>query len=84
MIKMSVTIDDVNDALNEMINDATVPKNVKIKLNLTLKALSDNNEDISLRINKALNELDELTDDINIESFTRTQLWNIVSMLEMI
>lgn len=81
---MSVTIDDVNDALNEMINDATVPKNVKIKLNLTLKALSDNNEDISLRINKALNELDELTDDINIESFTRTQLWNIVSMLEMI
>lgn len=81
---MSVSIDDVRNALDEMIEDQTVPKNVKIKLNSTLEALSDNNEDVSLRVNRALNELDELTDDINIESFTRTQLWNIVSMLEMI
>lgn len=81
---MSVDLSDVREALNEMIEDQTVPKNVKLKLNSTLNALSDENEDISLRINKALNELDELTDDINIESFTRTQLWNIVSMLEMI
>ena len=81
---MSVNLSDVRDALNEMIDDATVPKNVKLKLNSTLQALSDENEDVSLRINKALNELDELTDDINIESFTRTQLWNVVSMLEMI
>ena len=81
---MSDKLNDVKDALNEMLNDAVVPKNVKLKVQSTLNALSDESEDISLRVNKALNELDELTDDINIESFTRTQLWNIVSMLEML
>jgi uncharacterized protein len=81
---MSDKLNDVKEALNEMLDDSAVPKNVKLKLQSTLKALSDNSDDVSLRVNKALNELDELTEDINIESFTRTQLWNIVSMLEML
>jgi uncharacterized protein len=81
---MSEKLEDVKNALMEMMDDSTVPRNVKLKLQLTLNALSNNSEDLSLRINKALNELDELTEDINIESFTRTQLWNIVSMLEML
>jgi uncharacterized protein len=81
---MSDKLEDVKEALVEMIKDQAIPKNVKLKLNSTLDALSDNSGDVSLRVNKALNELDELTEDINIESFTRTQLWNIVSMLEML
>jgi len=40
--------------------------------------------DLSIRINKALNELDEIADDTNIQSYTRTQIWNIVSLLEKI
>jgi uncharacterized protein (UPF0147 family) len=76
-------IGEVVSALNEMINDNTVPKNVKIKIQATISALNEEAE-ASIRINKALNELDELTDDVNIEPYTRTQLWNIVSMLEMI
>ena len=76
-------IKEVVSALNEMINDNTVPKNVKSKLQATIAALNEEAEE-SIRINKALNELDELTDDVNIEPYTRTQLWNVVSMLEMI
>jgi len=37
-----------------------------------------------IRINKALHELEEIADDINLQPFTRTQLWNIVSILEKI
>lgn len=74
---------DIIESLNEMMSDSTVPRNVKSKLQLTLNALNEDIE-ISLRVNKALNELDELTDDINVEAYTRTQLWNLVSMLEMI
>ena len=76
-------IKDVVSALNEMMNDNTVPKNVKTKIQSTISALSEEAE-MSIRVNKALNELDELTDDVNIEPYTRTQLWNVVSMLEMI
>jgi len=76
-------LQQVIDALNEMLEDSTIPKNVKSKIQSTLSALKEDT-DISLRVNKALQELDELTDDINIESYTRTQLWNVVSMLEMV
>ncbi|MGM5485543.1 MAG: UPF0147 family protein [Nanobdellota archaeon] len=76
-------LEEVVDALDELLEDNTVPKNVKIKIQSTKSILTENSE-VSLKVNKALNELDELTDDTNLEPYTRTQLWNIVSMLEMI
>lgn len=79
----NVKLQQVIDALNEMLSDSTVPKNVKNRIGSTITILKEDSE-MSIRINKALNQLDELTDDTNIESYTRTQLWNIVSMLEMI
>ena len=77
-------IRDIVDAIEELLEDNTVPKNVKKKLELISVALKEDGEDISIRINKALSELDELSDDTNLESFTRTQIWNIASMLESI
>lgn len=76
-------IQGIIEALDELIEESTIPKNVKVKI-LATKAALNEKRDISLRVNKALNELEELTDDINLDSYTRTQLWNISSMLEMI
>lgn len=76
-------IDSILEALDELLEESTVPKNVKTKI-LSTKAALNEKTDISLRVNKALNELEELTDDVNLDSYTRTQLWNITSMLEMI
>ncbi len=75
---------NVLSVLEEMKGDATLPKNVRAKMQQTIAILSEEHEDMSLRINKALHALDELTDESNLEPFTRTQMWNIVSMLEMI
>ena len=77
-------INDIVDAIEELLGDNTVPKNVKKKLETISAALKEDGEDMSIRINKALSELDELSDDTNLESFTRTQIWNIASMLESI
>ena len=63
-------------------NSNTVPKNVKSKLESVVTFLKDPSEELSLRINKSLSELDEVADDINLPSYTRTQIWNIASMLE--
>lgn len=70
-------------ALQELESDNTVPKNIKAKISTTIKVLHEDS-DLGIKINRALNELDELTDDNNIQPYTRTQIWNIVSMLEMI
>jgi uncharacterized protein (UPF0147 family) len=67
--------------LEELKADISVPRNVKEKIESTISALKGKNE-IKLRINKALHELDEVADDANLQPYTRTQIWNIVSLLE--
>ncbi|MBN2422642.1 UPF0147 family protein [Candidatus Woesearchaeota archaeon] len=69
--------------LSELKEDTTVPRNIKNKLDVILGILNEKG-DLFLRINKALNELDEISNDNNIQPYTRTQIWNIVSMLESI
>jgi uncharacterized protein len=71
------------DALKDLSEDNTVPKNIKLKINNIIKSLEDE-KDLSIRVNRALNELDEISDNNNIQSYTRTQIWNVVSILESI
>jgi len=70
-------------ALEELKNDNTVPKNIKSKIESIIESLKEEKEK-SIRINKALNELDEISDNNNIQPYTRTQIWNIASLLESI
>ena len=67
--------------LQELKEDHTVPKNIKTKLQAMIDALKGD-EELSLRVNKALNILDDISDDNNIQPYTRTQIWNIATRLE--
>lgn len=67
--------------LSELGEDLTVPRNIRLKIETTIKALNENTE-LSIRVNKALHELDDISNDSNIQSYTRTQIWSVVSMLE--
>lgn len=66
-----------------MLDDNTVPRNIKIRIEETIKALK-NDGDVSMSVNKALHELDEIQDDTNLQPHTRTQIWSISSMLETV
>ena len=80
---MSEGINSILAALTELQEDAAVPRNIKDRIQKILSALQSNGE-LSMNIDKALQELDEIADDINLQPYTRTQLWNIVSMLEKV
>lgn len=80
VVKM-VEVKDVAEALKEMQDDTTVPKNIKIKLNEVEEMLS-NEKEKSIKVNKALDILVEVSDDVNLQPYVRTKIWNIVSMLE--
>jgi len=75
------TIQQVIFALQELEQDTQTPKNVRLKLATVMKLLLDNGE-TSIKVSKVLSELEELTSDSNLQSYTRTQLFNIVSLLE--
>lgn len=74
-------VKDIIEQLSDLLEDNTVPRNVKSKIQTIINYLNEN-ADLSLKVNKALNILDEISDDNNIQAYTRTQIWNFVSMLE--
>ena len=76
-------IDEVIETLTELEGDVTVPRNVRLKIQNIITNLKEDIE-ISIKISKALNDLDEIADDVNLQPYTRTQIWNVVSILEKI
>lgn len=42
------------------------------------------NSEITIKVSKALNELEEVADDVNLQSYTRMQVLNVISALEKI
>ncbi len=71
----------VLDFLEELIEDNTIPKNVRNKISNIISILKEDS-DPHIRKNKALDELEEISNDSNMQSYTRTQIWNVISMLE--
>jgi uncharacterized protein (UPF0147 family) len=76
-------IQQVVELLGELSSDSTIPKNVKSMINQITEILNQKVE-MSMRIDKVMHIFDQMNDDPNIDPFTRTQLWNVVSMLESI
>ena len=71
----------VVNSLNEIKEDATVPRNVRTKIEYIVNTLKEDAE-LSIKVNKALSELDKIANDVNLQAYTRTQIWNVMSMLE--
>lgn len=77
-------IETINSLLDEINNDRTVPKNIRLSVQKARDDLNNERMDLPIRINGAISILDEVSNDPNIPIYTRTQIWNIVSMLEVI
>ena len=76
-------IGNVVETLSELKDDITVPKNVRLKVEKVTKLLNEETE-IDIKVSKALNELEEIADDVNLQSYTRSQVWKVISALEKI
>lgn len=72
---------EIQTAINNLISDTQVPKNIKNRLGTILQDLSDN-QDLNLKVNRSLSELDDISNDINLPSFVRTELFGVLSLLE--
>lgn len=69
--------------LVELEKDTTVPKNIQQKIT-QIRSSFNSEEDEKIKVSKAMQELIELSEDVNMPSFTRTQIYNIVSILEIV
>jgi uncharacterized protein (UPF0147 family) len=71
------------ELMDEVIEDRTVPRNIR-------GAVEDSRNNIlkqgepAVKITQALYRLDDVSNDINMPSHTRTEIWSIISELERI
>ncbi|HIH31958.1 TPA: hypothetical protein HA235_04585 [Candidatus Woesearchaeota archaeon] len=79
--KLQENINEILKALASLKEDESVPKNIRAKIEEIIVILNEDS-DISGKVGKSLHTLDEVSEDLNIQPFIRTQIWNITSMLE--
>ena len=73
----------VFDLLGQIKDDRTVPRNIRTAVERALDYLQEGEEDIIIRISSAISVLDDISNDPNMPMYTRTQIWNLVSILEV-
>ncbi|HKZ45204.1 MAG TPA: UPF0147 family protein [archaeon] len=69
------------ELLDRIINDRTVPKNIR-KAAEDSKTILNGADSPEVKISTAIHILDEIINDPNMPMYTRTQIWNAVSILE--
>ena len=65
-----------------ILEDSTTPRMVREKLTNMVAILKDESEDDSSTIENALRDIDDMSSDVNIPPYVRTQLYAISSQLE--
>ncbi|MBN1792634.1 UPF0147 family protein [Candidatus Woesearchaeota archaeon] len=76
-------VNEVIDTIKDILEDSGIQKNIKQKLERVIQELSAaDKKTLKLKVDKCIDEMDEICNDGNIQPFIRTQIWSIVSMLE--
>lgn len=72
---------DISEMLNSLVNDTTIPKNIRRALS-EAKTRLDGSEENSVKISAAIYVIESIAEDINMPPHARTQIWAIMSSLE--
>ena len=75
-------LDRALEILDEIVEDSAVPKNIKEICRSSIERLHNQGEKIHIRIGAVITMLDELSQDSNLPFHTRTQVWEVASLLE--
>jgi len=72
------------DTLNLIVSTNSTPKTVKKSITDLVTELVKEEDALAVRAANAVSLLDDITQDANMPSYVRTQLWQAVSKLESI
>ncbi len=72
------------EVLDRIINDDSVPRNIRRNADSMKNTLSNDREKLSVRAAMVVSRLDEIGNDPNVPLHTRTLIWGLSSQLETI
>ena len=72
------------ETLNQITSSNSTPKTIKKSITDLIVELKNTEDSLSVRAANTISLLDDVTQDPNMPSYVRTQLWQAVSKLESI
>jgi len=79
---MATKVQKITSGLDMLIEDTSVPRNIRKAAEQIKALLSATDEPLDVRKSRAINLLDDMANDPNIPLHGRTLVWNIMSQLE--
>lgn len=70
--------------LKDISEDTTTPRNIRRAAKEAMDVLQNTAKTYAVRSADAISILDEISQDPNMPPYTRTKIWNVVSILETI
>ncbi len=81
---MASKVENICTGLDMLIEDSTIPRNIRAASEEAKKILLGDSEPLDVRKAKAISTLDDMANDPNIPLHGRTLVWNVMSQLEML
>ena len=84
IMSVSKTAENIKECLEllfEILEDKSVPRNIRVTCEKTKDVLLSAGDE-KVKIDTAIQNLDLLADNVQVPTYTRMQIWNIVSLLE--
>lgn len=78
------SMNDAIETLSQIAKNSTTPKTIKKSITDLITELNGSQYSLSVRAANTISMLDDITQDPNLPSYVRTQLWQAVSKLESI
>lgn len=78
------TINYCIQMLQAIMDDSTIPRNIRRVADETRRVLMDESKGLGLRAATAISMIDEISNDPNMPVHARTRIWELVSQLETV
>jgi hypothetical protein len=78
---MSEQLNNVKDLLEEIKGDNSVPRNIRSRIGEIMTEIGKSDCEMGIKISRLLNNLEEISDDPNLPSYTRTEILVTIGML---
>lgn len=81
VVDVSRELQAVSELMEAVLSDNSVPRNIRAAVEEALQKIRSQ-EDKAVAVSTAIYRLDDISNDINMPSHTRTEIWGIISELE--
>ena len=77
-------IEVISELMDSVIEDTSVPRNIRTRVQEAQDKILNELEKKDIRITTSIYILEDISNDVNMPTHTRTEIWQIISELEAI